>query len=156
MLPTSRPATSSALVAQRLIRRLCTHCRQGLPSDDDPDAPRPGRQTRMDKWRGVPRRRAANNARHTGYKGAAWRSWNCSRWTVKSTEFIARRATGREDREAARRTGFHTPAEDTVARVLAGGEFSLDEISRVVDLTGPGVLSMASFSTARLTPLAGC
>ena len=49
-------------------------------------------------------------------------------------ELIARRATGRELREAARKTGFRTLAEDAVSRVLEG-QTSLDEISRIVDLT---------------------
>jgi len=49
-------------------------------------------------------------------------------------ELIARRATGREFREAARKTGFRSLAEDAVARVL-DGQTSLDEISRIVDLT---------------------
>ena len=49
-------------------------------------------------------------------------------------ELVARRATGREIRNAAHSKGFRTLAEDAVDRVLAG-ETSLDEISRVVDLT---------------------
>ena len=49
-------------------------------------------------------------------------------------ELIARRATGREIRGAAAAKGFRTLAEDAIARVLARPD-SLEEISRVVDLT---------------------
>jgi general secretion pathway protein E/type IV pilus assembly protein PilB len=49
-------------------------------------------------------------------------------------ELIARRATGREIRTVASARGFRTLAEDAIARVLAG-QTSLEEISRVVDLT---------------------
>ena len=49
-------------------------------------------------------------------------------------ELIARRATGREIRLAAGAKGFRTLAEDAIARVLLG-QTSLEEISRVVDLT---------------------
>jgi type II secretory ATPase GspE/PulE/Tfp pilus assembly ATPase PilB-like protein len=49
-------------------------------------------------------------------------------------EQIARRATGREIRKLAGSKGFRTLAEDAVSRVLLG-QTSLEEISRVVDLT---------------------
>jgi general secretion pathway protein E/type IV pilus assembly protein PilB len=49
-------------------------------------------------------------------------------------ELIARRATGREIRAAATAKGFRTLADDATSRVMQGAT-SLDEISRVVDLT---------------------
>jgi general secretion pathway protein E/type IV pilus assembly protein PilB len=49
-------------------------------------------------------------------------------------ELIARRATGREIRNAASARGFRTLADDAISRVLMG-QTSLEEISRVVDLT---------------------
>ena len=49
-------------------------------------------------------------------------------------EQIARRATGREIRNAASAKGFRTLADDAISRVLLG-QTSLEEISRVVDLT---------------------
>ena len=49
-------------------------------------------------------------------------------------ELIARRATGREVRTAAAARGFRTLADDAISRVLMG-QTSLEEISRVVDLT---------------------
>ncbi|HSS28240.1 MAG TPA: secretion system protein E, partial [Usitatibacter sp.] len=49
-------------------------------------------------------------------------------------ELIARRSTGREIRSEANRKGFRTLADDAISRVLLG-QTSLEEISRVVDLT---------------------
>ena len=49
-------------------------------------------------------------------------------------ELIARRATGREIRSAATAKGFRTLADDAIGRVMQG-QTSLEEISRVVDLT---------------------
>jgi len=49
-------------------------------------------------------------------------------------EMIARRATARELRLAALAKGFRPLADDAIRRV-AEGVTSLDEISRVVDLT---------------------
>jgi general secretion pathway protein E/type IV pilus assembly protein PilB len=49
-------------------------------------------------------------------------------------ELIARRATGREIRAHAAAKGFRTLADDAISRALMG-QTSLEEISRVVDLT---------------------
>ncbi|MCP2937815.1 hypothetical protein NK983_34480, partial [Salmonella enterica subsp. enterica serovar Typhimurium] len=49
-------------------------------------------------------------------------------------ELVARRATARELRNAARAKGFRTLAEDGLRRVLDGST-SLEELARVVDLT---------------------
>jgi general secretion pathway protein E/type IV pilus assembly protein PilB len=70
---------------------------------------------------------------NTGYRGRV-AIMELFKMDGEMDELIARRATGREIREAARKTGFRTLAEDAVARVL-DGQTSLDEISRVVDLT---------------------
>jgi len=53
---------------------------------------------------------------------------------AETDELIARRATGREIRQASTAKGFRSLAEDAIARVLQG-QTSLEEISRVVDLT---------------------
>jgi type II secretory ATPase GspE/PulE/Tfp pilus assembly ATPase PilB-like protein len=49
-------------------------------------------------------------------------------------ELVARRATTREIRKVAASRGFRTLADDAIMRVMRG-ETSLEEISRVVDLT---------------------
>ena len=49
-------------------------------------------------------------------------------------DLMTQRASSRELREAARKTGYRTLAEDAISRVI-DGHTSLDEITRVVDLT---------------------
>jgi len=68
-----------------------------------------------------------------GYKGRA-AIMELFKLDAEIDELIARRATGREVRTAAGAKGFRTLADDAISRVLAGLT-SLDEISRVVDLT---------------------
>jgi len=70
---------------------------------------------------------------NTGYKGRV-AIMELFKLDPEIDELIARRATGREVRLAAAAKGFRTLAEDAVARVLLG-QTSLEEISRVVDLT---------------------
>jgi type II secretory ATPase GspE/PulE/Tfp pilus assembly ATPase PilB-like protein len=131
VLPDIMAGNIIGVVAQRLIRRLCTHCRQAYRPDDDLTRRVLGVTT---DWQGeVYRAAGCEQCDSTGYKGRV-AIMELFKMDGEIDELIARRATGREIREAARRTGFRTLAEDAVARVLAG-ETSLDEISRVVDLT---------------------
>jgi type II secretory ATPase GspE/PulE/Tfp pilus assembly ATPase PilB-like protein len=131
VLPDIMAGNIIGVVAQRLIRRLCTHCRQAYRPDDDLTRRVLGVTA---DWQGeVYRAAGCEQCDSTGYKGRV-AIMELFKMDGEIDELIARRATGREIREAARRTGFRTLAEDAVARVLAG-ETSLDEISRVVDLT---------------------
>jgi type IV pilus assembly protein PilB len=131
VLPDIMAGNIIGVVAQRLIRRLCMHCRQNYRPDDELTR----RVLGVDaEWQGeVFRATGCEQCDSTGYKGRV-AIMELFKMDGEIDELIARRATGREIREAARRTGFRTLAEDAVARVL-GGETSLDEISRVVDLT---------------------
>ena len=88
-----------------------------------------------DDTRPIYQRGGLRALRQHGLPAAAWRSWSSSSSTPEIDELIARRATGREIRTRARRAkGFRTLAEDAISRVLLG-QTSLEEISRVVDLT---------------------
>ena len=87
-----------------------------------------------DDWRGeIFRAIGCIQCENTGYKGRV-AIMELFKMDGEMDELIARRATGREFREAARKTGFRSLAEDAVARVL-DGQTSLEEISRIVDLT---------------------
>ncbi len=131
VLPDIMAGNIIGVVAQRLIRRLCTHCRQAYRPDDDVTRRVLGVTA---DWKGeVFRASGCEHCDSTGYKGRV-AIMELFKMDGEIDELIARRATGREIREAARRTGFRTLAEDAVARVL-DGQTSLDEISRVVDLT---------------------
>jgi type II secretory ATPase GspE/PulE/Tfp pilus assembly ATPase PilB-like protein len=131
VLPDIMAGNIIGVVAQRLIRKLCTHCRQPYCPDDEFTLRILGVKA---DWRGeIFRAGSCEVCDHTGYKGRV-AIMELFKMDGEIDELIARRATGREIREAARRTGFRTLAEDAVSRVL-DGQTSLDEISRVVDLT---------------------
>jgi len=119
------------VVAQRLLRKLCPHCCRARPAmpfelkllGTTGDRPPP---TLYDPV-GCPR------CDNQGYKGRM-AIMELMRMDADIDELIARRATFREMRNAARAKGFRTLAEDGLRRVL-DGTTSLDELARVVDLT---------------------
>jgi len=131
VLPDIMAGNIIGVVAQRLMRKLCTHCRDPYRPDDELTR----RILGVDPaWKGeIYRAAGCEHCDNTGYRGRV-AIMELFKMDGDIDELIARRATGREIREAARRTGFRTLAEDAVWRVLAG-QTSLDEISRVVDLT---------------------
>ncbi len=131
VLPDIMSGNIIGVVAQRLVRRLCTKCRDPFRPDDELTLRVLGVEQ---DWKGqIFRPVGCEHCDNTGYRGRM-AIMELFRMDGEIDELIARRATGREIREAARKTGFRTLAEDAVARVLAG-HTSLDEISRIVDLT---------------------
>jgi len=106
------------IVAQRLVRRLCKHCKQahqasagecsmvGAPADRPP----------------------------TLYRAVGMAIIEILKMDGELDELIAHRATGRELQKSALTRGFRTLADDGVRRVLDGST-ALDELMRVVDLT---------------------
>jgi type IV pilus assembly protein PilB len=119
------------VVAQRLVRRLCPHCRQRAPADpmerqllgladDAPDTP-------------IYRAGACEHCRHQGYKGRI-ALMELLKFNPELDELVARRASWRELTAAARAAGFRSLLEDGVRRVLEGVT-TLAEVARVVDLT---------------------
>ena len=118
------------IVAQRLIRRLCKHCRQpytatsaecrllGVKADRPPTV-----------YRSV----GCDHCDYQGYRGRL-AIMEILKLDVDLDELIARRATARELQRAAVAKGFRTLADDGARRVLEGTT-ALDELMRVVDLT---------------------
>ncbi len=119
------------VVAQRLVRRLCPACRDPHPADDiemrllalGGSAGRPV----IHRPKGCPR------CDFQGYLGRL-AIMEVLRLDGDLDELVARRATTRAIRQAARNKGLRTLADDGCRRVLEG-ETSLEELSRVVDLT---------------------
>ena len=119
------------IVGQRLVRKLCPHCREAYP----PEA-----------WElrllGQSTERAATElyravgCPHCDFQGYRGRTaiMELMRMDTDMDELVARRAGQRDIRNAARAKGFRSLAEDGVRRVL-DGLTSLDELTRVVDLT---------------------
>ena len=118
------------IIAQRLIRRLCKHCRQpytatsaecrllGVKADRPPTV-----------YRAV----GCDHCDFQGYRGRL-AIMEILKLDVDLDELIARRATARELQRAAIAKGFRTLADDGARRVLEGTT-ALDELMRVVDLT---------------------
>jgi general secretion pathway protein E/type IV pilus assembly protein PilB len=118
------------IVAQRLVRRLCKHCKQahqasagecsmvGALADRPPTL-----------YRAV----GCDQCDYQGYRGRM-AIIEILKMDGELDELIAHRATGRELQKSALARGFRTLADDGVRRVLDGST-ALDELMRVVDLT---------------------
>lgn len=130
VLPDIMAGNIIGVIAQRLVRRLCPHCRTpyqagpaearilGVAEDAAPQLYRPG---------------SCEQCNYRGYKGRL-AIMEVLRMDGDIDELIARRATAREMRNAANAKGFRSLAEDAVRRVIEGAT-SIEEIGRVIDLT---------------------
>jgi type IV pilus assembly protein PilB len=131
ILPDIMAGNIIGIVAQRLIRKLCVHCKQSVAADD---MERQLLGIKKDEppvtiYRAV----GCPHCSHQGYKGRM-SILEILKIDSELDDLIARRATQRELRKAAIANGFRPLVEDAVRRVQEGIT-TLDEISRVVDLT---------------------
>ncbi|MDP3607638.1 MAG: ATPase, T2SS/T4P/T4SS family [Methylophilus sp.] len=118
------------VVAQRLVRVLCPHCKEAVkPTDDER------------KILGVSQSEAVQIFRHKGCKRCAFTGFRgrmaiieLLRVDSEMDALIARRAHLDELRKLALQKGFVTLADDGVRRILEGYT-SIDEVMRVIDLT---------------------
>src|SRR5947199_32936 len=118
------------IVAQRLVRKLCKHCKQAHQASAgecslvgaQPDRP-------PTLYRAV----GCDQCEYQGYRGRM-AIIEILKMDGELDELIAHRATGRELQKSALARGFRTLADDGVRRVLDGST-ALDELMRVVDLT---------------------
>ena len=131
VLPDILAGNIIGIVAQRLVRRLCGSCRE--PIVPDATAIRLLDLTPDRVPAHIYRAKGCDHCDHTGYKGRT-AIMELLKMDQDLDELVARRATSREIRNAAREKGFRSLAEDAADRVLAG-ETSLEEIARIVDLT---------------------
>ena len=118
------------IVAQRLVRRLCKHCKQAYAPDE---TERQLLQTKASKPILLYREGGCEACGFVGFKGRI-AVVEVLKITAELDEMIARTATHQEMLDAANQSGFRDLASDAVRHVLAGVT-SLAEISRVVDLT---------------------
>ena len=122
------------IVGQRLVRKLCMHCRE------------PYEPAGLERWilglgtgpegpETPPVYRAAGCAgcERQGYRGRL-SLMELLRFDTGIDELVSRRATTREISKAAYAKGFRSLADDGIRRVLEGLT-SLEEVSRVVNLT---------------------
>ena len=119
------------IVGQRLVRRLCRYCRE------------PHEPSRLERRiLGVAadsttptmcRAAGCERCGHQGYRGRL-ALLELLRFDAEIDELVSRRATTREISKCASARGFRSLADDGARRVLEGLT-SLEEVSRVVDLT---------------------
>jgi general secretion pathway protein E/type IV pilus assembly protein PilB len=131
VLPDVMAGNIIGIVAQRLIRRLCEHCKSPYHAEpheirllgDLGEGPRPV----------LFRPTGCELCDFQGYRGRI-AIMELLRIDAGIDELIARRATTHEIRSRALLQGFTTLADDGMQRVL-NGVTSLEELARVVDLT---------------------
>ena len=119
------------IVAQRLVRKLCQHCRQ--PAQADELERRLLGLSDEHVAATIYRAGACDRCAHQGYKGRM-AIMELLRMTPDFDEMVARRAPARELRNAAHAAGLRSLVDDGMRRVLEGMT-TLEEVSRVVDLT---------------------
>ena len=118
------------IVAQRLVRRLCKHCKQAHQANAGECGILGARADRPPTlYRAV----GCDQCDYQGYRGRM-AIIEILKMDGDLDELIAHRATGRELQKSALARGFRTLADDGVRRVLDGST-ALDELMRVVDLT---------------------
>jgi len=131
ILPDIMAGNIIGIIAQRLVRRLCVHCKVPYQAE--------AHETRLlgnlaDGLRPVIYRPGGcERCEFQGY-GGRLAIMELLRINGDMDELIARRSTAREMRQLADRQGFTTLADDGLRRVLDGST-SLEEVGRVVDLT---------------------
>jgi general secretion pathway protein E/type IV pilus assembly protein PilB len=131
VLPDIMAGNVIGVVAQRLVRRLCPHCKTPHQADDREarlfglaaEAPRPV----------LFRPSGCARCDFQGYRGRL-AIMEILRMNGEIDELVARRGTAREIRQAAERFGFMPLSDDGLRRVLDGST-SVEELARVVDLT---------------------
>lgn len=132
VLPEIMAGNIIGVIAQRLVRRLCPHCKEAYAAGGEeyrwPARFAQSKPAILYRASGCPR------CDYQGYKGRL-AIMEILRIDADLDELISRRATLRELQAAARDKGFRTLAEDGLRRV-AEGITSLEELARVVDLTG--------------------
>jgi type II secretory ATPase GspE/PulE/Tfp pilus assembly ATPase PilB-like protein len=121
VLPDIMAGNIIGVVAQRLVRKLCPHCRKPYRRRTPRDAScSAGRRRPHRIYRAV----GCEHCEYQGYRGRS-PSWNCCAWTPTSTNW-SRAAPPRDIKRMALAKGFRTLAEDGLRRVtrrlhLAGG-----------------------------------
>ncbi len=128
VLPDIMTGNIIGIISQRLIRLLCTHCKEEVWSDVVDS-----RLLRVTEPVKIYEPAGCEHCGNTGYKG---RISVMEALTIEDDldELIAKRATLGELKECAVQSGYKTLADDAI-RVVMAGLTSLQEVSRVIDMT---------------------
>lgn len=131
ILPDILAGNIIGILAQRLVRRLCMDCREQYDLSEIESKLLGLKIT--EKQHRVYRAVGCKKCETTGYRGRI-ALMELLHFDTDIDEMIARHSTPREILRVARTKGF-TPLADVAADRVMEGVTSLDEISRVVDLT---------------------
>ena len=129
VLPDIMAGNIIGIIAQRLIRRLCDHCKSASPATDQ--------EMRLIGSAGHrPVLFHANGCEACGFRGYRGRVaiMELLRIDTSLDELVSRRANTHEIRSRALSQGFSTLADDGLRQVI-NGTTSLEEVMRVVDMT---------------------
>jgi type IV pilus assembly protein PilB len=116
------------IVAQRLVRRLCTNCRVESEPDEIEQ-----RLLRCEPGTILHRALGCETCHFSGYKGRV-ALIEIVRWTRELDELLSAGASQGELYRAARAAGYIELADIAIRRIL-DGITTLEEVARVVDLT---------------------
>jgi len=131
ILPDIMAGNIIGVIAQRLVRKLCPHCKRSAPAS--PEEMRLLDLAPEDVPPLIFEARGCEQCDFQGYRGRmAIMELLCL--DADLDELIARRATLREMRHLAASKGFVSLAQDALSRVL-DGHTTLAEVARVVDIT---------------------
>ena len=119
------------VIAQRLVRVLCSHCKEAyVPAPEERALLGPSGDSASFLYRPV----GCKSCFNKGYRGRT-PIMELLTMDADMDELVARRATAKELRAEAVSKGFRSLAEEGIDRVL-DGTTSLAEVARSVDLTG--------------------
>jgi general secretion pathway protein E/type IV pilus assembly protein PilB len=117
------------IVGQRLVRRLCPHCREPYEATEAERRLLGAGVEPLTLWRAV----GCERCGHRGFRGRL-ALVEIVRFDRTIDELVARRATLGEIERHALGAGFEPIARDGVRRVLEGAT-TIAEVARVIDLT---------------------
>jgi len=131
VLPDIMAGNIIGIVAQRLVRRLCIHCRKPVPAEAHEC-----KLIGLASGQPTPTIHRATGCEHCEFQGYRGRVaiMEMLRLDHDLDDLISRRAPLREIRNMALDKGFRPLAEDGLRRVL-DGTTSIEEVGRVIDLT---------------------
>jgi general secretion pathway protein E/type IV pilus assembly protein PilB len=118
------------VIAQRLVRVLCPHCKEPIKPNDEQ---RKILGVKTNEAIQIFRHKGCKRCNQTGYRGRM-AIIEILRIDAEMDALIARRAHLDEMQKLAHRKGFVTLADDGTRRILEGYT-SIDEVMRVIDLT---------------------
>ncbi len=131
ILPDIMAGNIIGMVAQRLVRKLCNHCKRAYQPEPHELQLLGIKAAKLDPK--LYRAAGCEQCEFQGYRGRQ-SLMELVRMDTDLDELVARRATQRDIRNVALAKGYRPLAEDGLRRVLDGST-SLEEVARVVDLT---------------------